>query len=454
MVPGRDPYHAVEPKKSQTLARHSLRPDLVLSPRSGFSTIPLSQFGQRGRNYFMATFMNNPIGASTHQPLISVIIPCHNEAARIERTIEAVISILEPTHYRVEVVAVDDGSTDDTRRTLDALQQRWPAIVHLICFETNHGKGYAIREGFLQSRGDAVGFIDADMEYPVQALPIMADMVLTTSHTCAIASRVSDDRPRMERLSSHLAHKVASAVLQLPVRDTQAGVKMFPGQFARTTLAQCRQTGWLYDIEALLHAAEQRFEIVEVPVMQKSVRRRRASLFTMMACGPALFTLARSRRRTLRNRRPGPKIGEVARFGLVGITNSLVDLAAYWSLVRLWSPGHNGYQAGFESLLAWIVASLVGYTMHSRFTFHRRLPRAGFYLVTGFGVSIQVVTTGVVTSLGGPHLAVIGKTLGILLASLVTYSGYRLIARSSPEPYAVAKHPQLVVRQADIPVVE
>lgn len=385
---------------------------------------------------------------SDSAPLVSVIVPAHNESGRLQHAVESILHVFNHAPQSVEIIIVDDGSTDTTYDEAYDLSQGYPGVVRAIALGSNHGKGYAIRTGFLHSRGEVVGFIDADLEYPVNALPIMATMVLESRGACAIASRVLDDRRPFERLSSQMAHKVASAVLQLPIRDTQAGIKMFPGPFARTALTRCQQEGWLYDIEALLRAVEQHLSIIEVPVMQKSVRPRRASLWAMLACGPALLGMAVGHWQALR-RNPSSEVLQVARFGIVGAINSLVDLAAYWGLVQLWSPHRNGFQAGLESLMAWIMASIVGYVLHSRFTFRKRLSHSGFYVVTGLGVAIQVVVTGVITHHLGTNDAVLGKGLGIGLASVVSYIGYRYLARSGQSP---APSPSLV-RRANIPTV-
>lgn len=385
---------------------------------------------------------------SDSAPQITVIIPAHNESGRIQQAIESVLREFQKTTQSVEVIVVDDGSADATYEEAQHIARMYSGLVKVISLDCNHGKGYAIRVGFMHSRGDVVGFIDADLEYPVNALPLMANMVLNSKAACAIGSRVQDDRTRFERLSSQMAHKAASAALQLPIRDTQAGIKMFPGPFARTALTNCQQDGWLYDIEAMLRAVEHRLNIIEVPVMQKSVRKRRANLWAMIGCGPTLLSMATQHWRLLRSHSPS-EMWQVMRFGLVGLTNSLIDLTAYWGLVDVWSPHRNAFQAGFESLLAWIVASVAGYVMHSQFTFRKRLPTSGFYVVTGLGVAIQVVVTGLVTHGLGSHDALVGKILGIGLASLVSYVGYRYLARSSRK---TVSSPSLVHR-ADIPTV-
>lgn len=397
--------------------------------------------------------MIQPHHASHHDshfldnPTVSIVIPAHNEGDRIRWAVASVFRVFECTERSVEVVVVDDGSTDATLLEAMALADRYPGRVRVVPLKGNHGKGFAIRTGFAYTRGAIVGFIDADLEYPVDALPLMADIVDMNPATCAIASRVVDDRRPWERLTSQAAHKVASFALRLPIHDTQAGLKMFPGSFARTALTACREDGWLYDIEALLHAADQRLNIIEIPVMQKSVRRRRANVWGMMACGPSLLRLTWSRWQALRR---DHEFRQMLRFGLVGLTNSLIDMAAYWALIRMWSPNRNGVQAGFESLLAWLFASIVGYALHSRFTFRQRLSASGFYLVTGLGVAIQVVITGTITQGLGAGDALWGKILGIGVASLVTYLGYRVVARKSRQSDDT---PRSLVQRADIPTV-
>ncbi len=379
--------------------------------------------------------------------LVSVVIPAHNERQHIAQAIESVTREFDRIGMALEVIVVDDGSTDGTYHEAVNVRTDCPSM-EVIALEKNRGKGYALRTGFSHSHGDVVGFIDADLEYPVNALPIMAALVLESGQSCAIASRVADDRSHIERMSSHIAHKLTSLVLHLPIKDTQAGIKMFPGSFARTVLTQCAQQGWLYDIEALLRVVEQPFDVIEVPVMQKSVRRRRATLWTMVACTPSLFRLALSHRQSLK-RHSSKEIRQLLRFGLTGLVNTLVDLGIYWGLIQLWPPDFNGLQSGFESLLAWMGASFIGYKLHSRYTFRRHLSRPGFYLVTGIGVAVQASVTGWLTHILGTEGGLIGKLAGIVLASLITYGGYRIVAKHSEPLPSVAPS----IRTANIPTI-
>ncbi|MCL4496018.1 MAG: bifunctional glycosyltransferase family 2/GtrA family protein [Firmicutes bacterium] len=429
------------------MTRQRLEPLVGLYVHPQFFRIDLTRI-EGGYGYIMQDFANEyPQAHPQSDPLVSVVIPAHNEEYHIARAIKSVLREFESIAMDVEVIVVDDGSTDATyHEAINA--SKHSSSVKVISLEKNHGKGFALRTGFSHSRGSAVGFIDADLEYPVNALPIMAHLVLESGHSCAIASRMADDRPQIERVSSHIAHKITSLLLQLPIRDTQAGIKMFPGSFARTILTNCAQEGWLYDVEALLRVVEQPLEVIEVPVMQKSIRKRRANLWTMMACGPALFTLAVAHRQSL-SRHSSKELRQVLRFGLTGFINTLVDVALFWGLIRMWPPHFSAWQAALESLTAWAGASLVGYILHSRYTFRRRLSHSGFYLVTGIGVAVQMTLTGWMTHMLGTEGGLIGKLAGIALASLITYAGYRFLAKHG-EPLPSSSP---TVRKANIPTV-
>ncbi|WP_053959589.1 glycosyltransferase family 2 protein [Sulfobacillus thermosulfidooxidans] len=226
-------------------------------------------------------------------PTISVVIPAKNEARLIAQTMMTVAEILGDAGYAFEIIVVDDMSSDDTvLRAQWARQQMSSISCRIISTHKSLGKGHAIAKGFAVSTGDLVAFIDADLEYPPQSLPIMASLLETYQHGCAIAYRIEDKRPWFERITSKAAHQLATLALHLPVSDTQAGLKMFPGWFARQHLSHPRQTGWLYDIETLLTAQRHGLRIIQIPVTQQSLRKRRAGVWQMLACAIPLTQLA------------------------------------------------------------------------------------------------------------------------------------------------------------------
>src|SRR4051812_12458830 len=122
---------------------------------------------------------------------LSIIIPALNEAQRLPRTLEHVHQYLQLSGRACEVVVVDDGSTDATAQIVDAAAERFPEI-RRISNPTNHGKGFAVRQGMLEARGEIALFTDADLSTPIEE----AEKLLAPihNHQCdgAIGSRALD----------------------------------------------------------------------------------------------------------------------------------------------------------------------------------------------------------------------------------------------------------------------
>src|ERR1700722_3720672 len=100
-------------------------------------------------------------------PQLSIVIPAYNESARIELTLERVMSCVEKQGWDAEVLVVDDGSRDTTTEIIQRWMERYPRL-HLVQNEGNRGKGYSVRNGLLQAAGEVVMFTDADLSAPME----------------------------------------------------------------------------------------------------------------------------------------------------------------------------------------------------------------------------------------------------------------------------------------------
>jgi dolichyl-phosphate beta-glucosyltransferase len=128
---------------------------------------------------------------SNSPPGTSIVVPCFDEERRIGASLARILAILETREEPGEVVIVDDGSRDATaevvRREFAAAEAS--GRLRLVRFEVNHGKGFAIREGFRAARGDRVLFTDADLSTPIESLGAFESR-LAEGYDLVIASRL------------------------------------------------------------------------------------------------------------------------------------------------------------------------------------------------------------------------------------------------------------------------
>lgn len=198
-------------------------------------------------------------------PGLSLILPCFNEAERLPRTLAAFLAELPQGLGEVEVLVVDDGSTDETFAVARAVAAR-DARVRVIHSGPNRGKGFAVRTGVLAARGERVVFTDADGSYgPGDVGRIVAAL---TDAPVAIGSRDAAlaTGPLVRRLTSLLFNRVIQALLCLPFRDTQCGLKGFRRQAALQLFGHARLDGFAFDAELLFLAHRLDLQVMEVRV--------------------------------------------------------------------------------------------------------------------------------------------------------------------------------------------
>lgn len=119
--------------------------------------------------------------------MLSAIVPCFNEAENVELLRAELLPVLGRLPGGYEVVAVDDGSTDDTAQRLAALSHQEPRL-RLVRHARNRGLGAALRTGLAEAKGDAVLTLDADLTYSADQVPALFERFTRGGLDCAIGS--------------------------------------------------------------------------------------------------------------------------------------------------------------------------------------------------------------------------------------------------------------------------
>lgn len=201
---------------------------------------------------------------------LSIVVPAFNEAGRIVPTLREMLAALTQADRWGEVIVVDDGSTDGTAAVALALTAE-DTRVRLIRLPDNQGKGYAVRTGVANARGDRVLFADADGATPIGELARL-DAALDEGADVAIGSRALAARDvtvathPARRIAGRIFHQLVRAAGVRGIADTQCGFKLFTARAASDLFPRLRLTGYAFDVELMLAAQRREMRIAEVPV--------------------------------------------------------------------------------------------------------------------------------------------------------------------------------------------
>ena len=214
-------------------------------------------------------------------PQVSIVIPAYNEAKRLGRTLEHVLSCVAERGWDAEVLVVDDGSSDGTVDVVQGWQADHPELF-LIENPGNRGKGYSVRNGLLQASGNIVMFTDADLSAPIEEAERLFEAIEAGADV-AIGSRWLDrekqtkHQPLYRRFFGRCYNALTRSVMGLPYKDTQCGFKAFRREAAQSIFRLQTIERWGFDPEILFIAQKLRFHIVEVPVTWGHDERSRIS---------------------------------------------------------------------------------------------------------------------------------------------------------------------------------
>ena len=205
------------------------------------------------------------------EPFLTIVVPAFNEGARLGSSLEKIKSYAESKPFSLELIVVDDGSRDRTAELLAEFADHFPAM-RILRHEPNRGKGYTVRRGVLEARGEFVAFTDADLSAPIEDMDTLLRALESGHADAAAGSRalsrklIGVHQPWFRELGGRMFNLLVRLCTGLKLRDTQCGLKLFRRSTTRRAFELQRVEGFGFDPELLFLIERMGGKVVEVPV--------------------------------------------------------------------------------------------------------------------------------------------------------------------------------------------
>jgi len=202
---------------------------------------------------------------------LSIVIPAFNEERRLPKAIEQIGSYLSARTLGAEIIVVDDGSSDATPKLIESYGGKFPGL-RLISNGANRGKGFSVRHGVLESRGEIVLFTDADLSTPIEEADKLLAALREQGYDAAIGSRALDrslievHQSAFREQAGAMFNRLVRQIAGLEFSDTQCGFKAFRRERTRIIFEQQRIERFGFDPEILFLAKRHGLRVAEIPV--------------------------------------------------------------------------------------------------------------------------------------------------------------------------------------------
>ncbi len=226
----------------------------------------------------------------SQQKQVSILLPAHNEAWRIEACIQAVEDEVKSFCDSYEIVISEDGSVDGTDAVVSKIAETNPNVVFLHS-SVRLGKGKAIKNALSASKGDVVVFMDVDLSTSLKCLPTAVSKAKKNAGL-VIGSRYTEGskvkRPISRTLSSLGYNLFVRALFFDGVADHQCGFKALSRNLVDAVVDKIESDGWFFDTELILRCRKMGFALSEMGVEWTETRKKQESNINLFRDAPKM----------------------------------------------------------------------------------------------------------------------------------------------------------------------
>ena len=208
-------------------------------------------------------------GAKRSGPSVSILVPLYNEAEFVSSVLTRVIAAPLPEGLELEIIVVDDASTDGSAELVERIAELHPGVIRLIRSPQNEGKGAAIRAAADHANGDYCIIQDADLEYNPQEYPLLLGPLVDGSADVVFGSRfLSSGRRRVlyywHSVANYALTTLCNIICNLNLTDMETGYKAFRTPLLKSIPIRSKRFG--IEPEITIKVAKRQARVYEVPI--------------------------------------------------------------------------------------------------------------------------------------------------------------------------------------------